>query len=72
MTHLRWDLRANKGSPAQQVDEAHSGDINSISFNPFNAFLFATASRDHVRCDCNLILVDGCPLGPQKHQDKAA
>jgi len=43
---LVWDLRSEK-TPIQQVDDAHNGDINCISFNPISEFTFATGSRDH-------------------------
>lgn len=48
-----WDIRQftfdmNQADKAQVhlVENAHTSDINSISFNPVNEFLFATGSAD--------------------------
>ena len=40
-----WDRRI-QGKTANSV-EAHSAEVNCISFNPFNNFLLATGSADH-------------------------
>ncbi len=44
-TSNSWDRRQQK--TANSV-EAHSAEVNCISFNPFNNFLLATGSADHV------------------------
>jgi histone-binding protein RBBP4 len=41
---LIWDIR-QPSSPAQQV-EAHTLEVNCLSFNPFNEFILATGSAD--------------------------
>ncbi|CAN6205191.1 unnamed protein product [Urochloa humidicola] len=38
-----WDLRTNK--PGQSIP-AHQKEVNSLSFNPFNEWILATASGD--------------------------
>mmetsp|Transcript_9368 Transcript_9368/g.28670 ORF Transcript_9368/g.28670 Transcript_9368/m.28670 type:complete len:340 (+) Transcript_9368:506-1525(+) len=43
---LLWDARRHSGRPAIAVDDAHSSDVNSISFHPSSHFLLATASSD--------------------------
>ncbi|RLN36279.1 WD-40 repeat protein MSI1 [Panicum miliaceum] len=40
---MMWDLRTNK--PEQSV-AAHQKEVNSLSFNPFNEWILATASGD--------------------------
>lgn len=39
-----WDIR-KPGAPVHDI-EGHSGDINSLDFNPFNEYLFLTGSQD--------------------------
>jgi histone-binding protein RBBP4 len=44
---LVWDVRQSDPTQAvHSVSDAHSGDINSIAFNPVNEFLLATGSAD--------------------------
>jgi histone-binding protein RBBP4 len=43
---LIWDARDATGNPMKTVTDAHSSDINCISFNPANEFLLATGSTD--------------------------
>ncbi|VAI20543.1 unnamed protein product [Triticum turgidum subsp. durum] len=40
---MMWDLRTNK--PEQSI-VAHQKEVNSLSFNPFNEWILATASGD--------------------------
>uniref|UniRef100_A0A0A9DQV6 Nfc104 n=1 Tax=Arundo donax TaxID=35708 RepID=A0A0A9DQV6_ARUDO len=40
---MMWDLRTNK---PQQSIAAHQKEVNSLSFNPFNEWILATASGD--------------------------
>jgi len=43
---LLWDTRSNStGKPAQAVD-AHSAEVNCLSFNPYSEFVLATGSAD--------------------------
>jgi len=58
-----WDARENDSTIAVHcIKDAHSDDINSISFNPVNEFLFATGSAD-----CNVALWDLRNLKSQTH-----
>jgi histone-binding protein RBBP4 len=43
---LLWDARQPGTSPHQTIENAHADDINCVSFNPCNQFLFATGSAD--------------------------
>jgi histone-binding protein RBBP4 len=40
---MMWDLRTNK--PGQSI-VAHQKEVNSLSFNPFNEWILASASGD--------------------------
>lgn len=41
-----WDLRKPAEAAQQSETEAHSAEVNCISFNPFNEFIVATGSAD--------------------------
>ncbi|XP_074570449.1 WD-40 repeat-containing protein MSI2-like [Curcuma longa] len=41
-----WDLRSSASGKPQQSLKAHENKVNSLSFNPFNEWLLATASED--------------------------
>jgi WD40 repeat protein len=43
---LIWDSRDSKQSPVFEVADAHQGDVNCLSFNPYNEFLLATGGID--------------------------
>lgn len=45
---LIWDSRNSSNSPAHEALQAHNGDINCLSFNPFSEFLLATGGSDKV------------------------
>lgn len=42
---VKMSMTFSAGSATQQV-QAHAGEINCLSFNPFNEFLLATGSAD--------------------------
>ena len=44
---LVWDKR-DASKPSNKVEEAHSAEINCLSFNPNNEFLVATGGADKV------------------------
>lgn len=44
---LLWDPRDSTAAPTHRVENAHDSDINSIAFNPYSEFLFATGSLDN-------------------------
>jgi histone-binding protein RBBP4 len=59
-----WDIRnANTSQPARVV-EAHSKEVNCVAFNPFNEFILATGSSDHVRArpECICVCSFGAPF----------
>ena len=41
-----WDTRDGQGKPKHTIEQAHDGEVNCLSFNPFNEFLFATGGSD--------------------------
>jgi len=41
-----WDLRSNNANKAAHVVDAHSAEINCLSFNPFSEYIMATGSAD--------------------------
>ncbi|WOK94681.1 hypothetical protein Cni_G03386 [Canna indica] len=41
-----WDLRASTSKSPQHSITAHQDEVNSLSFNPFNEWILATASAD--------------------------
>lgn len=43
-----WDTRESCTSRAVEVDHAHDGDVNCVSFNPENEFYLATGGADGV------------------------
>ena len=65
-----WDTRKPEtDKPASQVD-AHSAEVNCLSFNPFSEFILATGSADKVRRDGVATVrhnvnnfADGCIVG---------
>lgn len=45
---LSWDTRSNNTSNASHAVEAHTAEVNCLSFNPFSEFIVATGSADKV------------------------
>ncbi|XP_014195083.1 histone-binding protein RBBP4 isoform X2 [Haplochromis burtoni] len=43
---LSWDTRSNNTSNASHAVEAHTAEVNCLSFNPFSEFIVATGSAD--------------------------
>ncbi|KRX22889.1 putative histone-binding protein Caf1, partial [Trichinella nelsoni] len=43
---LIWDVRANGGQRPAHVVDAHSAEVNCLSFNPFSEYILATGSAD--------------------------
>lgn len=46
---ILWDARDSSARPSNIIREAHNGEINCLSFNPFHEFLFVTGGADKVR-----------------------
>ncbi|TWW67008.1 Histone-binding protein RBBP7 [Takifugu flavidus] len=41
-----WDTRSNNTSKASHAVDAHSAEVNCLSFNPYSEFILATGSAD--------------------------
>ncbi|KAL3101070.1 hypothetical protein niasHS_001530 [Heterodera schachtii] len=41
-----WDTRTNSSTKPTHVVEAHSAEVNCLSFNPYSEFILATGSAD--------------------------
>lgn len=44
---MLWDVRDSSAAPTHNID-AHEGDANCLSFNPYSEFLLATGGADKV------------------------
>lgn len=44
-----WDTRANNTSKPSHTVDAHTAEVNCLSFNPYSEFILATGSADKVR-----------------------
>lgn len=44
----RWDTRSNNTSKASHAVDAHTAEVNCLSFNPYSEFILATGSADKV------------------------
>lgn len=42
---ILWDTRQNSNKPQQAID-AHSAEVNCLSFNPYSEYILATGSAD--------------------------
>lgn len=45
-----WDTRSNNTSKPSHAVDAHTAEVNCLSFNPYSEFILATGSADKVRC----------------------
>lgn len=43
---MLWDTRSQNTSKPSQMIEAHSAEVNCLSFNPFSEYILATGSAD--------------------------
>lgn len=41
-----WDIRNSSSSKPAHTVEAHSAEVNCLSFNPYSEFILATGSAD--------------------------
>lgn len=46
---FRWDTRSNNTSKASHSVDAHTAEVNCLSFNPYSEFILATGSADKVK-----------------------
>lgn len=44
-----WDTRSNNTSKASHTVDAHTAEVNCLSFNPYSEFILATGSADKVK-----------------------
>lgn len=47
---VSWDTRTTAASKPNFSVDAHTAEINCVSFNPKNEFILATGSADKVTC----------------------
>lgn len=45
-----WDTRCNNTSKPSHTVDAHTAEVNCLSFNPYSEFILATGSADKVKC----------------------
>lgn len=43
-----WDTRSNNTSKPSHSVDAHTAEVNCLSFNPYSEFILATGSADKV------------------------
>lgn len=43
-----WDTRTNSSNKPNHTVDAHSAEVNCLSFNPYSEFILATGSADKV------------------------
>jgi histone-binding protein RBBP4 len=43
-----WDTRCNNTSKPSHTVDAHTAEVNCLSFNPYSEFILATGSADKV------------------------
>ena len=43
-----WDTRSNNTSKPSHIVDAHTAEVNCLSFNPYSEFILATGSADKV------------------------
>lgn len=53
--YFRWDTRSNNTSKPSHTVDAHTAEVNCLSFNPYSEFILATGSADKVRIIVNLM-----------------
>ena len=54
-----WDTRANNTNKPSHTVDAHTAEVNCLSFNPYSEFILATGSADKVGffcCGCSVCL----------------
>lgn len=51
-----WDTRSNTTNKPSHTVDAHTAEVNCLSFNPYSEFILATGSADKVRALCGLFL----------------
>lgn len=43
-----WDTRSNNTSKPSHAVDAHTAEVNCLSFNPYSEFILASGSADKV------------------------
>ena len=54
---LSWDTRSNTNSKPSHIVDAHTAEVNCLSFNPYSEFILATGSADKVCWWCDIQVV---------------
>lgn len=49
LVSFSWDTRSNNTSKPSHAVDAHTAEVNCLSFNPYSEFILATGSADKVR-----------------------
>uniref|UniRef100_A0A8C5BHN7 Retinoblastoma binding protein 4 n=1 Tax=Gadus morhua TaxID=8049 RepID=A0A8C5BHN7_GADMO len=58
-----WDTRSNNTSKPSHAVDAHTAEVNCLSFNPYSEFILATGSADKPSCSIDtLSIVIGNPM----------
>lgn len=67
-----WDTRSEDTSKPLHSVEAHSAEVNCLSFNPYSEFILATGSADKVASQLlkstKNDFLDCCTLGFEKFE----
>ena len=51
-----WDTRSNNTNKPSHTVDAHTAEVNCLSFNPYSEFILATGSADKVNLALNIVL----------------
>lgn len=57
---LSWDTRSNNTSKPSHAVDAHTAEVNCLSFNPYSEFILASGSADKVRLHTSLQHLGHC------------
>ena len=58
-----WDTRSNNTSKPSHAVDAHTAEVNCLSFNPYSEFILATGSADKVGTPSELLFSSVLRLG---------
>lgn len=50
-----WDTRCNNTSKPSHTVDAHTAEVNCLSFNPYSEFILATGSADKVTLNFEIL-----------------
>ena len=52
-----WDTRSNTTNKPSHTVDAHTAEVNCLSFNPYSEFILATGSADKVGSFVNCLCI---------------